>query len=477
MGLVKIIGLVLLYIIIATFFFVIFAKDYIASNWGTYKCQPHIIPFASFFGYDTTDNFNKCMFQQSSSNNQVFMSPMFNITELMGGILGDLSQSVNSLRESNSETRDLLGTITGGFVNRISDLSSTLQFLFIKIRTLVERLFGVFTVLIYTALTTVELMTSVVNGPIGSMMSIFCFHGNMKIKMLDTNITKKISDIMLYDKISSGNDVISVMKFDNSGLNNKLFNYKNNTIVSGGHLVYNNGIWKRVKNVSEFDAKLASFETNEIYCITTKNNLIEINNNMFRDYIETSNDFINTHIKSTIIKCLNNEPYKENEFVMLNKNKIKNSPMNNYCISGFSKNTKLKLLTGYDVEISKLKLGDTLYDGAKVIGIIMHQNINTNTNNKSMCIVNNKKNTSTIVHEDTIIYYNNKWMLVKNIPNIKYIDDSEHKYNYDIIYNIVTTNNLLSINGNIYRDFAETNDTQINEYIETLIDEYLNKCV
>lgn len=458
MGLVKIVGLILLYIIIASFFFVIFAKDYIANNWGVYKCQPHIIPFASFFGYDTSDNFNKCLYQQSSSNNQVFMSPMFNITELMGGILGDLSQSVNSLRESNSNTRDLLGTITGGFVNRISDLSSTLQFLFIKIRTLIERLFGVFTVLIYTSLTTVELMTGVVNGPIGSMMSIFCFDGNTPIKMANTKITKSICNLVLNDKVRLGENVISVMKFNN---HNKLYNYKDVAYVSGGHIVYDNGCWTQVKNTQNPNTKLSTISTNEVHCITTKNNLLEINNNIFRDYIETSNNVINSHIKSTIIKFLNKESYEHYNFIFNNKKQIMESAMDNYYLSGFTKHTKIKMLLGHDIEISKLKLGDTLFDGSKVIGIIVHQNPNKN------CMYNLDNNT--IVHEDTIILYKNKWMLVKNVANI-----SSTCYN-EPIYNISTSNNLITVNGYIFRDFTEINDDKINNYIDNIIDTYLNR--
>jgi hypothetical protein len=468
MGLLKIIGLVLIYTLVATFFFIIFAKEYIANNWGTYKCQPHIIPFASLFGYDTSENFNKCMYQQSSSNNKVFMSPMFNITGLMSGIMGDLSQSVNSLRESNSQTRDLLGTITGGFVNRISDLSSTLQYLFIKIRTLVERLFGVFTVLIYTSLTTVELMTSVVNGPIGSMMSVFCFSGNVKVNMVHLKQVKKISCLTLDDKVNLGGDIVSMMKFKT---NNKLFKYKNNTAVSGGHLVYNNesnndkSIWQRVENTNYIKHNDQQFnpENNEVYCITTKNNLIEINDNIFRDYIETSNDTINTHIKNSIVKQLNNETYKDEQFIENNTQQIKKSKMNNYYVSGFAKNTKIKLLSGNFVEIYKLKLDDTLHDGSKIIGTIVHKN-NDKSFKTDMCILND-----VIVHKDTIVYYKKKWIIVKDIPHI-----IQYDY-YEPVYNIVNTNNLISINGCIFRDFTETNNDEINNYIDATIDTYLNK--
>ena len=456
--------LIIFYIIVLTITFIAFARDHIKDNWKIYKCQPHIIPFASLFGYDTSENFNKCLYQQSSTNNQVFMSPMYNITDLMSGVMDDLSQSVNSLRESNSQTRDLLGSITGGFIDRISNLTSTLQFLFIKIRTLVERLFGVFTVLIYSSLTTVQLMTSVVNGPIGSMMSVFCFDELTPITMSFRSKKKNIKDIVLDDEINLGGNVISTMVF--SALDN-LHIYKNNIIVSGGHVVFEDNQWIRVENSKNISSN--SNINEKICCITTKNNLIEINGVIFRDYIETSNNFMNSYIKNLIIDYMNHnaqttdkKPFVfDNKFVSNNSLKIKKSKMDNYYISGFAHDSKIKLLSKYTVNIQDIKLNDVLYDGSRVIGIVKHKQLQS-----EMYELN-----GIIVHGETIVNHNKKWMLVKNVPNIKHILS---KTENNIIYQLATTNNMIIINNISFRDFTEINDEKINNHIDIIMNNYLN---
>ena len=56
-------------LIIAAFYtcflvsFLIVGFNNIKNNWVQYRCNPMIIPFASFFGHDTADNFAQCVAQ------------------------------------------------------------------------------------------------------------------------------------------------------------------------------------------------------------------------------------------------------------------------------------------------------------------------------------------------------------------------------------------------------------------------------
>ena len=40
-------------------------KGYIKDNWTKYRCNPLIVPFASFFNENAFDNFGQCLFSLS----------------------------------------------------------------------------------------------------------------------------------------------------------------------------------------------------------------------------------------------------------------------------------------------------------------------------------------------------------------------------------------------------------------------------
>lgn len=448
----KIVLIVIIYAIICGFIIVSSAKQYIINNWGDYKCQPYIMPVAGLFGKSTVSNFTSCLFSQSSTNHSVFMAPLHNITHLMGGVMGDFTGSLNSLRNMGAQIRKLFGSIGSSIINRISDTASTLQFTFVKMTALFERLFGIFTVLIYTMLTTVELMTSTINGPIGSLMNTFCFDKNTLINMEGLMSPKRISDLFVNNSIEEGKEIISIIKIKT---NNQLFNY-NGTIVSGSHLVKHCDKWIRVDNTGA--EHILDNKEKVIYCLTTKHNIIKSGGNIFRDYIETSNNFINRFIKQCFLKSLNNQSYKINNFISKYHQQIKQSPNNNYYISGFSEQLKIKLYNTNEYKtMDKLQIGDVISNNNQILGIVIHQNIPNFLYNLNGILVSGEQ----------IIKFNNQWQLVEDLPNID-------KIHYDgIIINLITSSNTITLGDYTFRDFNESNDKDVNEFTDSIIYEFL----
>ncbi len=451
----KIILIILIYCIISGFIVYACYNQYIIDHWGEYKCQPYIMPIAGLFGKSTVNNFTECLFSSSSSNFSIFMQPLFNITGLMNGVLGDFTGSLNSLRQMGNQIRGLFGGIGTSIMNRISDTASTLQFLFVKMTAMIQRLFGVFTVLIYTMITTTEMMTSVINGPIGSLMNTFCFDKNTIIN-LNNGQTKIISHLDLKDILCEDNLIVSIIK---SKTILPFYEY-NNTKVTGGHLVFENKKWIPIYD-SESKLILDTTEK-DLYCLTTQNHIISCENNIFRDYIGTSNNIINTFIKNCFLNFLNNRPYKINDYLDKNIDLINKSPSNNFYLFGFSKNTLIKNLTSeIDDSLSsfdKININDIIEGNSKVLGIIKHRNLN----------VQFYQIDDILVSGDQIIYFDKKWMLVKDIPNIKSINY------YDTIYHLITDNNKIKIGNYEFRDFQESNNQDLNTYVDNLILDYIN---
>ncbi len=447
----KIILIILIYCIICGIIVSVCYKQHIIDNWGEYQCQPYIMPIAAFFGKDTVKNFTGCLFSKSSSNFNIFMQPLFNITNLMSGVLGDFTGSLNSLRQMGNQIRSLFGGIGTSIMNRISDTASTLQFLFVKMTAMIQRLFGVFTVLIYTMITSTEMLNSVINGPIGSLMNTFCFDENTIIDILTGS--KMIKQLELNDVLLHQNKIISIIK---TSTNYPLYKY-DNINITGGHLVFHNNKWCPIYKTN---SKI-SFDSNDkiIYCLTTANNKINIGDNLFTDFIGTNNNFINSYIKQCFLNKLNHCISYDHNFINSNINKINDSANNNYYISGFSENTLIKKhLTNESVLISKIKINDIIEGNRKVIGLVKHKNLS----------IPFYKLNDLIVSGDQIIYYKNKWELVKNIPlSIPIV------YN-DVIYNLITEDNQIKINQFLFTDFQESNNQKLNEFIDNLVLDYLN---
>lgn len=447
----KIILIILIYCILCGIIVAVCYKQHIIDNWGEYQCQPYIMPIAGYFGKDPIQNFNTCLFNNSSSNFNIFMQPLFNITNLMGGVLGDFSGSLNSLRQMGNQIRSLFSGIGTSIMNRISDTASTLQFLFVKMTAMIQRLFGIFTVLIYTMITSTEMMNSVINGPIGSLMNTFCFDENTLINLCEGQ--KPINQLDINDILLNQNKIFSLIK---SKTNSPLYKY-NNIRVTGDHLILHNNKWCPIYKTN---SQLV-FDTNDkiIYCLTTENNNINIRNNLFRDFIGTNNNFINSYVKQCFLDQLNNCITYDYNFIKRNINKINYSQNNNYYICGFSETTLLKKYETNDlVSIDQIKIDDIIEGNRKVIGIVKHQNPS----------IRFYQLNDVIVSGDQIIYYNDKWELVKNITLSVPIN-----YN-KIIYHLITEDNKININQYLFTDFKESNDQKINKFIDNLILEYLN---
>lgn len=114
---------------------------------------------------------------------------------------------------------------------------------------------------------------SAVAGPIGGFVGgfiggLFCFTAGTPIIMANGS-TKAVEDLELGDYVLEGGLVHGVAK----ALNDELYSYKN-TVVSGGHAVFENGKWMRVED-SELSVPFEVTKEYEIvYPIATEHNIL-----------------------------------------------------------------------------------------------------------------------------------------------------------------------------------------------------------
>ena len=107
-----------------------------------------------------------------------------------------------------------------------------------------------------------------------------CFLKGTLITMLD-GTTKTVEQVDLGDKVAVGGKVFAVGRF----LNTELYDYKG-IKVSGSHMVNEDGVWVRVRDTKH--GKSLGDDLNTVYVFGSENRRILIDNILFTDYFEVS---------------------------------------------------------------------------------------------------------------------------------------------------------------------------------------------
>ena len=58
----------------------------IKRNWPKYKCQPMIMPFASFFGHDAGENFVSCINNMQGDLMSEFIGPIMGNLDIISAV-------------------------------------------------------------------------------------------------------------------------------------------------------------------------------------------------------------------------------------------------------------------------------------------------------------------------------------------------------------------------------------------------------
>ena len=313
-------------------------------------------------------------------------------------------------------------------------MGSAIQYSFVKTSELMKKNYALFVVSLRSALTVHRTFQSIREGPIGDVANFLCFDETTNIN-ISNNLTKNIKDIRIGETLPNNSRVIGTLEF--SSKNVDMYNYKN-VIVSGSHLVNENNTWLRICD-SNISRKIDNYNGSKIYCLMTTNNLIEIDDIIFRDYIEYNDNYTNNKMKEYILEHLNNTEYR---------NRIN---IGDYYTFGFKQGTKVKMINNCKT-IETIRIGDKTING-KVNGII------------KICNTTDMYTDGTNYFSgNNIIKTNNTWKLA-----------SDNNFRScgrlcNILYHITTDDGIITLeNGTQFTDFEETTDENINDTIDRMV--------
>ena len=208
---------ILIFIIIISFnLYAVFVSMYddINDNWGEYKCNPSVMPFASTFGHDTTSNFYGCVQNTQSTFMSYMLAPinhgMNSFTDVGTQFQGTLQNVRGFVSEIRSKIVSIVEFIYGAFVNTVVEF----QKLTISMRDLFHKIMGVIITFLYFVDGSIKALNSLWKGPVGGAVRTvqrfrlpnpFCFSRDTKIPIID-----RISNKTIYtsvDKINIGDTI------------------------------------------------------------------------------------------------------------------------------------------------------------------------------------------------------------------------------------------------------------------------------
>lgn len=443
-----------------------YTRDEIDKNWDKYKCQPYIIPIAGLFKGEnffqfTKDNFTNCYWLITKEYFSILIRPIKFAYDTITRILSNAANSVNQLRNMSRFLRELFQTMIAEVFEKIQTNVSAVQFYSEKFRNLMKKQHAIFQ-MVYYYLETIRLtFDSFINGPtpillmflmIFGMLTIFviamcllcpipfvgliacpictmCFDPKQQISIITNNLVDnstiniEISQVKLGDIISDGNSrVISTFYFV---LDKYVPIYQYNNIrLSASHIIFKDGI--AVRAIDAEDTIICGF-TKKLVCLGTSDNKIRINNNILSDYNEIDTPELAIELNNRILTILNNKPTYSPDFV--------------------------SYPTGF-VNIELNKETESI-----ITHLILDNHIKIYNYKDILCSGNN------------IVYENGLWIRVYQSPHASIIIN----HNYTKIYNTITKDGIYMINGYKFRDFMETDNTDIHNWLHDMDINLLNK--
>jgi hypothetical protein len=259
----------------------------ISKNWPKYRCQPMIMPFASFFGHDTNENFQFCLKGIFTTELGSVFSPIFSILSGFLGALGNLMNMANNMRLQFSTFMGGINTLIQNFLDRFKQLAENIRQVAMRMKMLFGRLFATFYSIIYMSMATLTAMQNFGDTVIFRFLDLFCFAPETEIDV-EGKGTIAVKDVVIGDILSkTGSRVTSVFQFMADG--QPMVEFPGGIRVSSNHYVAFQGSY--IRSDAHPDAKLVEDwnggTARPLICFNTNNHKIPVGNYVFLDYDET----------------------------------------------------------------------------------------------------------------------------------------------------------------------------------------------
>jgi hypothetical protein len=280
--------IILLFVMIGIWVILLVVADTsdVSKNWPKYRCSPMVMPFASFFGHDTTENFNYCLTSMINQEAGGAVSPIFQILGTFLGTLTTLVAVANNMRLEMATFMGGVNTIFQNFTDRFVQLSSNIRMTSQRIRMLMGRVYGTFFALIFMSMSAITATTNFSETFLFKFLDTFCFDPDTEVSILNKG-KLCVKDVKTGDIFTNGSKVTATFSFLADG--QPMVTLPGGIRVSTNHYIQYKGKWIRSDEHPDAIpiAPWSGGTQRPLICFNTSDHRIPVGDYVFLDYDET----------------------------------------------------------------------------------------------------------------------------------------------------------------------------------------------
>ena len=125
------------------------SRQFIIDNWSEYKCNPIITPFAPAFGKDSAQTSKECLSLDFTAMASDMQTPFLGVFDSMSAALANAGDMIGEMSFVSGNMAGSFGTGFSQILSQLGNVGSTVQFLMIKIETLLQRLVATIATIMY----------------------------------------------------------------------------------------------------------------------------------------------------------------------------------------------------------------------------------------------------------------------------------------------------------------------------------------
>lgn len=272
--------------------------QYMTENWDEYRCNPLMLPFTGFFGYDPKKNFTECVRSYQTHFIGDMLGSVFSFMGSLMQSISDLVGQVEYIRKALSSLAKNAGNIFDNIINMFVRVIIQFQRITIGLKDTFGKMIGIATNILYIVSASITTGESLWNGPIGSAIGVmedigntFCFHPDTLVQMNDGS-HKKMKDVEVGESLINNNEILATMQIkgncdDPSNPYYRIDSKMNGTTiyVTGGHKIKHNN---KIINVKEYPyaykMSINDMNSDTFRCFVTKTHQIVIGEHTFMDW-------------------------------------------------------------------------------------------------------------------------------------------------------------------------------------------------
>jgi len=170
-------------------------------NFASYRCNPVMMPFAGFFGYNATENFQFCLNNILHGRLTEAFAPLFSLLGSFGRTLETVINAALGLRKVFSNFLMTVNRFMSNVKDRIQMLMTQLRLSFLKIKELMGKVYGTMYAVIWMGTSGLTAAGNVADNSLVKFMMEFCFAPDTAVEMEDGSY-KTMETLQIGDRLA-----------------------------------------------------------------------------------------------------------------------------------------------------------------------------------------------------------------------------------------------------------------------------------